>query len=280
MQVQHEPTQVQQETIEALQKQIEELTASNLLLQEEIERKEQFIAMIAHELRNPLAPIINYAQMLHRHLANVEDQEPATTARRPRGMQRNASIIVSQAQRMARLVNDLLDANKLASNQFSILPRPCDLVTIVKESVEQLRPVAPYHTFVVETPDTSVPGNWDEGRLHQALGNLLDNAIKYSDEGSTITVKVWLTSATAEQPALVHVSVHNQGITIPPEERGHLFQPFVRLEATRERRKGNGLGLYITHSIIEAHGGTLRLELPEPGQSGTTFCFDLPLQDG
>jgi signal transduction histidine kinase len=140
----------------------------------------------------------------------------------------------------------------------------------VKEVVDQLRPVAPYHKFVVETPDSSITGKWDSGRLQQALGNLLDNAIKYSDEGTTITVRAWQT------PEKARVSVHNQGVGIPSSEIGQLFRPYGRLQAT-SAQQGSGLGLYITKSIIDAHGGTLGLESSDEEGQGTTFTFDLPL---
>ncbi|HYT35146.1 MAG TPA: ATP-binding protein, partial [Ktedonobacteraceae bacterium] len=131
------------------------------------------------------------------------------------------------------------------------------------------RPLAPYHTLKLEIPEAPVMGNWDSGRLQQALGNLLDNAIKYSDERTTVTARIWTEDDTA------HGSVHNQGASIPPAEIGRLFRPYVRLQAT-SAQQGSGLGLHITKSIIEAHGGTLRLEPHREGQ-GTTFSFDLPL---
>jgi len=254
MQVQHK--QSQDEVIESLQRQVEELSAANHMLKEQLERKEQFAAMIAHELRSPLTPIINYAQIV------------ARPNQRHEAVVRGTNIIISQAWRLTRLANDLLDASRLSSGQFTLACGTCDVAALVKEVVDQLRPVAPYHKFVVETPDSPITGNWDSGRLQQALGNLLDNAIKYSDEGTTITVRAWQTSKKA------HVSVHNQGVSIPPSDIGQLFRPYGRLQSANAQQ-GSGLGLYITKSIIEAHGGTLSLE--SPGAEGTTFSFDLPL---
>lgn len=274
MQVQHEKSQ--DRLIEELQQQIDQLTAENLLLKEQITRKEQFTAMIAHELRSPLAPIINYAQMLNRGLFAPKNNvaEPVK-----KSLSRNTSIIISQAQKLARLVNDLLDASRLVSDQFTLICKPCDVVELGREVVEQLRPVAPYHSFVVDTSVQAINGYWDGGRLQQAIGNLLDNAIKYSDERSTITLRIQLLKPVFDQPAKVKVSVHNQGVSIRTEDMQHLFRPFGRLEATREIRQGSGLGLYITKSIIEAHDGKLWLEEATPGgQSGTTFTFELPIQ--
>ena len=254
--VQHE--QSQDEVIQALQRQVDELTSANLMLQDQLARKDQFVAMIAHELRSPLTPIINYAQIV------------ARPNQRRETIERGTNIISSQAWRLARLVSDLLDSSRLASGQFSLSIAPCDAVVLVKEVVEQLRPVAPYHRFVTEVPDTPIIGNWDYGRLQQALGNLLDNAIKYSDEDTTITVRA------CQIPGKAHISVHNQGTSIPQAVLDQLFRPYGRLRGT-SIQKGSGLGLYIARSIVEAHGGEIRLERSTEENQGTTFSFDLPL---
>src|SRR5215469_18469889 len=197
--VQHE--QSQDEVIQARQRNMKELTSANLMLQDQLARKDQFVAMIAHELRSPLTPIINYAQIV------------ARPNQRRETIERGTSIIISQAWRLSRLVSDLLDSSRLTSGTFTLVCSPCDVVKLVKETVEQLRPIAPYHAFVVDVPDSPIIGNWDYGRLQQALGNLIDNAIKYSLEETTITTRVWL------MPGKVCISVHNEGQSIPPEEK-------------------------------------------------------------
>jgi len=254
-----EQEQSQNEIIEALQRQVDEFTADNLQLKEQLARKEQFTAMIAHELRSPLTPIINYAQIV------------ARPNQRRETIERGTNIIISQAWRLSRLVSDLLDSSRLSSGQFTLSCSPCDAVKLVKEVAEQLRPVAPYHRFAIEAPDTPMIGNWDYGRLQQALGNLLDNAIKYSPEETTIIVRAWQT------PGKVQISVHNEGESIPLADIDQLFHPYSRLQGTSSRQKGTGLGLYITKSIIEAHGGELQLERPTEVKQGTTFMFDLPV---
>jgi signal transduction histidine kinase len=276
MHVQHEPSQgsnaSQAEIIQKLQRRVEELTTENLALSEQLARKEQFTAMIVHELRGPLSPIINYAQLLSRHSCNTaEGSAEQRNITRPGSIQRGTSIIIGQAKRLNRLVNDLLDSYRLSSSGFNLVRANCDLVQLVQEVVDSIRPVAPYHTFVVMLPDEPVIGNWDRERLQQVVGNLLDNAVKYSDEKTTVTIHVWTTSGQA------HVSVHNHGSSIPSADIELLFQPYSRLKAAGARQ-GLGLGLYIAYSIIEAHGGKLRLE-PHNGKTpkGTTFSFDLPL---
>lgn len=253
-----EQEQSQDQVIAALKQQVDELTENNLLLKEQLARKEQFTAMIAHELRSPLTPIINYA-----HIVARPNQRPET-------IERGTNIIISQAWRLSRLVSDLLDSSRLTSGQFTLACNPCDAVKLVKETVEQLRPIAPYHKFIIDVPDSPIIGNWDYGRLQQALGNLIDNAIKYSPEETTIITRAWCI------PGKVIISVHNEGESIPFAEVDQLFRPYSRL-ATSNRQKGSGLGLYITKSIIDAHGGKLQLEQPTEEQQGTTFTFDLPL---
>ncbi|GAC1520640.1 MAG: hypothetical protein NVS3B14_22410 [Ktedonobacteraceae bacterium] len=256
MQVQHE--QSQNEAIESLQRQVNERPAANLLLQEQLARKEQFTAMIAHELRSPLTPIINYAQIV------------ARPNQRRETIERGTNIIISQAWRLTRLVSDLLDSSRLTTGRFSLTCGPCDAAELVREVVEQLRPVAPYHHFAVEAPHLPVVGNWDCDRLQQALGNLVDNAIKYSDEETIITVRAW------QAPGKMQISVHNEGVSIPVTDIDQLFRPFSRLQGSGSH-KGSGLGLYIAKCIIEAHGGELRLEQSSGEQQGTTFSFDLPV---
>ncbi len=275
LQVQHE--QSQEKVIQALQHQVDELTAANLLLQDQLVRKEQFTAMIAHELRGPLSPIINYAQLLARQARSLKDASRAGRQKsyEPETLQRCTNIIISQARRLSRLVNDLLDISRLSSGQFTLLCEECDIAALAQELVEQLRPLAPYHRLVVEVFAAPVCGNWDSGRLQQVLGNLLDNAIKYSDEHTTITVSV---SCRADRAC---VSVHNEGPGIPSTNIDQLFHPYTRLPESSDR-EGSGLGLHIARSIIEAHGGTLRLEphgedSARGASEGTTFTFELPL---
>jgi signal transduction histidine kinase len=255
---------VREDAIRDLQGQVSELAAARLLLEEEVVQlkaelvqKERFAAMIAHELRSPLTPIINYAQII------------ARPGQRRESIERGSQIIVSQAWRLARLAKDLLDVSRLSSGQFTLKCRDCNIAKVIREIVEQVKPVAPFHIFEVMLPDEPLTGNWDCDRLQQAVGNLVENAIKYSDDETTITIKAWQTDGMAR------VSVHNTGASIPRAQIDQLFQPFSRLQ-TAVPQDGTGLGLFITRSIVEAHGGILRLEeLPE-GQ-GTTFSFDLPL---
>lgn len=255
---------VREDVIRDLQNQVSELSEARMLLEGEVAQlkaelaqKERFAAMIAHELRSPLTPIINYAQIIARPNQKRESIE------------RGSQIIVSQAWRLARLARDLLDVSRLSTGQFTLKCDTCDLTKLAKEIVEQVRPVAPFHSFKVEQPSKPLVGNWDRDRLQQAVSNLVDNAIKYSDDETTITITLKRVSGMAR------IRVHNAGMGIPKAQIDQLFRPFSRLQ-NAVPQDGTGLGLFITRSIVEAHGGQLRLEeLPE-GQ-GTTFSFDLPL---
>ena len=177
---------------------------------------------------------------------------------------------------MSRLVNDLLDASLLSSSQFSLRCGPCDIVALAEEMLEQLRPVAPYHTLVIQAPERPLIGNWDGGRLQQALGNLLDNAIKYSDEYTTITVTV----RTSESKDRVYVSVHNMGASIPSADIGQLFLPYIRLPAT-SNRQGSGLGLLSPNQssrhIVAYCALNPTVKTVAEKARGTTFTFELPL---
>ncbi|MGH2509699.1 MAG: histidine kinase dimerization/phospho-acceptor domain-containing protein, partial [Ktedonobacteraceae bacterium] len=156
---------VQDGAIDILQSQVSELAAARLLLEEEVEQlkaqlaqKERFAAMIAHELRSPLTPIINYAQLI------------ARPNQRRETIERGSQIIVSQSWRLARLVKDLLDVSRLSSGQFTLKCKSCNLAKVIKDLVEQAKPVAPFHKFEVELPTEPLWGNWDCDRLQQAVG--------------------------------------------------------------------------------------------------------------
>jgi len=269
MQVQQ--VQTQNENNEDLRRQIAELTTENMLLKEQLATKEQFTAMIAHDLRGPLTPIISYAKMIIRQ----QGGQPSTSLRR------HANIIIGQAQRMTRLVGDLLDMSRLSTGSFTLFPKQCDLIALVNDVVEQLRSVSPHHKFTVDVPEGTLISNCDSERLQQAIGNLIDNAVKYSFEETFITIRVWTT------PQTIHMSIHNIGRDIPEDEIDLLFQPFVRLQAATTH-KGSGLGLFIARSIITAHGGELHLEpyvmnkdaddAEEMQSTGTTFSLTLPYE--
>lgn len=221
-------------------------------VQERMQR--DFIAMITHELRNPLTSLKGYAQLMQRR-AKYD----------ARGME----IILSQANLMDRLVGDLRDVVRLESRRLDLTRSETDLVSLARRSVEQVRALAKGHRLRADLPDRPLIGWWDADRLAQVLQNLLSNAIKYSPDGGDILLRV------EDRGYEARVSVIDQGIGIIPDALPHLFGPFYRAEgALTLGVQGLGLGLYITKALIEAHGGEIWVD-SEPGK-GSTFIFTLP----
>jgi two-component system, OmpR family, phosphate regulon sensor histidine kinase PhoR len=202
-------------------------------VQERMQR--DFIAMITHELRNPLTALKGYAQLMQRR-----------TTYDPRGME----VIVSQANLMERLVDDLRDVVRLESRRLDLTRSEVDLVALARRSVEQTRALTKGHTLRAELPDGPLTGWWDGDRLAQVMQNLLSNAIKYSPEGGEIVLRV------EDRGYEARVSVSDQGIGITPEARSHLFGSFYRAEGALTLGV-QGLGLYITKALIKAHGGEI-----------------------
>jgi PAS domain S-box-containing protein len=220
--------------------------------QERMQR--DFIAMITHELRNPLTSLKGYAQLMLRH-----------TAYDPRGME----VIVSQANLMERLIDDLRDVVRLESRRLDLTRAEVDLVALARRSIEQTRALAKGHHLRAALPEQPLMGSWDGDRLAQVMQNLLSNAIKYSPDGGAIVLRV------EDRGYEARVSVSDQGIGIIPEALPRLFGPFYRAEgALTLGVQGLGLGLYITKALIEAHGGEIWVD-SEAGK-GSTFIFTLP----
>ena len=226
------------------------------LEQEKVER-ETFISLVAHELRTPLTVISGQAQFMERHMHDE--------ARRAESLRK----IRVQTKRLQRLIDDLLDVSRIASGTFEMAPEMIDLAALAKSTVEEQQATTQRHTLHLEAPSEPLMGLWDRLRLSQALSNLLSNAIKYS-EGGEVHVRIRLLEEE------VQVTVQDQGVGMTAEEIDQLFQLYSRLQRTR-KIAGNGLGLYLTRGIIEAHGGRLWASSPGPDQ-GSTFTFTLPLR--
>lgn len=221
-------------------------------VQERMQR--DFIAMITHELRNPLTSLKGYAQLIQRRAAFDA-----------RGME----VIISQANLMERLVNDLRDVARLESRRLDLDRSEVDIVAVARRSVEQARALMKGHRLRADLPDGPVTGWWDGDRLAQVMQNLLSNAIKYSPDGGDILLRV------EDRGYEVRVTVSDQGIGIIPDVLPHLFGRFYRAEgALTLGVQGLGLGLYITKALIEAHGGEIWVD-SEAGK-GSTFIFTLP----
>jgi PAS domain S-box-containing protein len=219
------------------------------------ERLQQFLGLVAHDLRNPLASILVAAQLLGRRGTSSERRERA------------AATIAHQARRMDRLIESLVDATRIGAGELKIQLAAMDLVALARQIVEAQQVTAPQHAMLLEAPER-MEGTWDAARLEQVLDNLINNAIKYSPKGGEIRVRI------EPQEDQVLLSVRDQGLGLRPEELPRLFQLFSRLESAGTI-EGSGLGLYIVRGIVEAHGGHIWAESPGPEQ-GSTFYLALP----
>jgi nitrogen-specific signal transduction histidine kinase/CheY-like chemotaxis protein len=233
-------------------------------LHEAARRKDEFLAMLAHELRNPLAPIRTAAEMLG--LATLD------AAR----MRRTSEIIGRQVRHMTGLIDDLLDVSRVTRGLVEIDRTPQDLRTIVANAVEQVGPLiaAQRHELKMDIDPAGGRVLGDEKRLVQILTNLLNNAAKYTPPGGTIRLR------TEVEHDFVHVTVQDTGIGIAPELRSHIFDLFAQAERTPDRSQGGlGLGLALVRSLVELHGGRVACHSAGLGK-GSTFVFQLPRMAG
>ncbi|MGH8668624.1 MAG: hybrid sensor histidine kinase/response regulator [Burkholderiales bacterium] len=226
----------------------------------------EFLAILAHELRNPLAPIRNAAQLL-KHMqpgdANFEALRQA---------------IDRQSSQLVRIVDDLLDIGRVARGTLSMQKASVDLGEIVPRSVEAARPLidASSHVLTVELPPGPVRIEADELRLTQALTNILNNAARYTDRGGRIDIKVSTSNGGGRRFAVIRVSDNGQGID--PRLLGSVFGMFVQGKDSRNQPgTGLGVGLALARSIIELHHGSIEADSPGRGK-GSQFTIRIPLE--
>jgi two-component system sensor histidine kinase/response regulator len=223
-------------------------------LAETLQLNEMFVAVVGHDLRNPLSSIMGGSEMI---CELAEDER----------VERIAQMIATSSRRMARLLDDLSDlARARLGGGLPIQPTATDLLRLAQEAVEESRSSSPGHRIVYEHRG-EFRGTWDQDRLGQLFANLLTNAARHGAPGGTITVRL-----DGSDPSRVAVAVHNPG-AIAPEVRSHLFDPF-RARAIGGSTSGLGLGLYIVQQIAAAHGGTVSVDSSEA--AGTTFTVELP----
>ncbi|MCU0625128.1 MAG: ATP-binding protein [Gemmatimonadaceae bacterium] len=239
--------------------------AHEAALREADRRKDDFLAMLAHELRNPLAPVRHAIEILKR-------VEPgAALALRAR------EIIERQVSHMSRLIDDLLDVSRIARGQVTLRRLRCDLADIVRATAESYRPTLQAAGLVLqlELPVTPTWIDGDQTRLSQVVANLLHNAGKFTPRGGLVTVA--LTSGGDPQAPIATLTVCDTGIGLAPELRARLFEPFAQGEQALDREQGGlGLGLALVHGLVAMHGGTVSAASDGPG-TGATFTVQLPL---
>ena len=218
-----------------------------------------FVSLVSHELRSPLAAVIGAARTLR------ERQDDLTAEQRDQLL----GLIAGEANRLAVLVGDVLDTSRIEAGTFSYRFGEVDVASLIEDAVA---------TAAVRQGEVSVravlaeplpPVRGDRERLRQVLANLIDNAVKYSAEGDGVEV-----SARREDPC-VCISVSDTGPGIPVDQHQLIFEKFGRADVEGDAKPGSGLGLFIARSIAEAHGGTL--EVTSRREGGATFTLSLPL---
>jgi PAS domain S-box-containing protein len=221
-------------------------------------QKEEFLAIVSHELRNPVTAIKGYAQMAARTTAHLDDR--VTHA---------LTTISRQADRLKRLIGDLLDVSRLQSGPLLLERARVDLREPLRDVAGGLELASEEFQIEVRLPDEPLWVEADRSRMEQVVGNLLDNAMRYSGDSRLIELEAGRMGDEAV------VSVRDHGVGIPEEQRERIFDQFYRATNVRERVAGLGLGLFISHGIVAAHGGRMWLESNEG--KGSTFCFALRL---
>ena len=224
-------------------------------------RKTEFLATLAHELRNPLAPISNGLQMLRMAGDNPEAQQKAR------------AMMERQLRHMVHLVDDLLDIARISSNKVELRLERLQLQSVLASAVETSTPlmVAAGHTLEVSVPDEPMEVTGDATRLAQVVSNLLNNAAKYTPHGGTIVLQ-----ARREGGQAV-VSVADTGVGIAQEALGNVFEMFTQVGRNRDRSQGGlGIGLALVTRLVELHGGTVTAASGGVG-AGSTFTVRLPL---
>ena len=238
---------------EELRRRAEELAAAD-------RRKDEFLAMLAHELRNPLAPISNALEAIRLARSNAAATEEAL------------KIAERQVEHMARLLDDLLDVSRFTQGKIQLRKVPVDLTTILPHAVETSRPLieASGHELLTSFPAEPVWLDGDPTRLAQVVANLLNNAAKYTDRGGRITL-----AADREGDEAV-VRVRDTGIGLSAEMLPRVFDLFAQADRSLDRSQGGlGIGLTLVRSLVELHDGSVSVESRGPGQ-GSEFIVRLP----
>ena len=224
-------------------------------------RKDEFLAMLAHELRNPLAPIYNSLELLRMLCPKQPDLEMAR------------DVIDRQVQQMKRLIDDLLDVSRISRGKLELRRERVNLAAVVSYAIEASRPAIENgsHELTVKLPPDPIPLDADMTRLCQALVNLLNNAAKYTNPGGRIEL---IADREGDQ---VTIQVKDNGIGIPVDMLPRVFEMFTQVDSTLDRSQGGlGIGLTLARTLISLHGGTIEARSSGCG-SGSEFIVRLPI---
>ena len=243
-----------------------ELTAANAELRRLDEMKSAFVSVAAHELRTPLAPIKGYIEvLLDKDVGPINDEQ-----------REYLKIVQGSVDRLLKTTNNLLDVTRIEAGRVELVLQPTDLAALVEtvaaEFISQLEARA--QRLTLHAPPDLPPALCDETRTAQIIGNLLSNASKYTPQGGLITVSLGL----AEEEGFLQLSVIDNGVGIPAEDQPKLFDRFFRAKsALLTGIGGAGLGLHITRSLVELHGGRIWFE--SAPDKGSTFHVTFPIAE-
>ncbi|MEP6922266.1 MAG: ATP-binding protein [bacterium] len=229
-------------------------------LRDQDRRKDEFLATLAHELRNPLAPIRNGLQLMRLATNNQATLDQART------------MMERQVYQMVRLVDDLLDVARISQNKLELRKERVELAAVIGSAVETSRPLLERanHELLVELPSESMLLDADPVRMAQAFSNLLNNAAKYSHSGG----RIWLTAE--HRAGELVVSVRDAGVGIHADKLPHIFEMFVQVDRSLEHSQGGlGIGLTLVRRLIEMHGGSVEARSAGAGK-GSEFIIRLP----
>ncbi len=235
-------------------------------LEKAAEQKNRFLAVLSHELRNPLVPLRLGLHVLKGARSGGEKEERAY------------QTIERQIDQLTRLVDDLLDLTRISRNKLQLKKEELELNEVVEKSVEDHQALFSGHEveLVFESAEEEIFVDGDVSRIVQAVGNLLQNAVKFTDPGGV--TQVWLESKPEDEEVEIHI--RDDGVGIDPEEVCKLFRPFEQSDAARKNSSGGlGLGLALVKSVVEMHGGEVRAQSEGPGM-GAEFVVRLPAKFG
>ncbi len=244
----------------SLQKEVVERARAEQALQEAGRNKDEFLAMLAHELRNPLAPIHNALQLMRMQASGAQSQWAQ-------------DVIARQLAYLTRLVDDLLDVSRITRGKITLAREPLEIGTLIARARETVEPLVQErgHTLIVQVPPEPLVVDGDPTRLTQALGNVLGNAAKYTDRGGRIEL------TCLRQGGEVEIRVRDNGIGIPAELLPRVFDLFTQLDRRSDHSlSGLGIGLALVRRLVEMHGGTVSAESAGAG-AGSEFRIRLPL---
>jgi signal transduction histidine kinase len=233
-----------------------ELEAQNERLRRSDRLKSELVSMVSHELRTPLTTILGFTNVMRTR--DVDDEQ----------RRQYLSIVEAQARRLAGLIDDFLDVQRIEEGRLELNEELVDLRSLLREEARAFAVQAEGHTFELELPEEKLPVVGDAPRLLQVVGNLLSNAVKYSPDGSKIEL------AGERSGEVVHIRVCDEGVGIAPEQQERIFTKFFRGDANARGIPGTGLGLALAREIVEAHGG--RIGFTSALDEGSTFWVELP----